>query len=109
MLSYAEEAVAFVGDRDGEALSLDRMRFLAVSRAIEIVGEAATKISADQRRSLPSIDLKSAANMRNRLIHGYGSINPAILADTVRQDFPALIEALKAVLASQLTDEHGRA
>jgi uncharacterized protein with HEPN domain len=42
--------------------------------------------------------------MRHRLIHGYGAIDPKILADTVRNDFPPLIAALATVLAGDLPD-----
>ena len=44
MRAYAVEAVDLLGERSGEDLATDRMRFLAVSRAAEIVGEAATRV-----------------------------------------------------------------
>jgi uncharacterized protein with HEPN domain len=42
--------------------------------------------------------------MRHRLIHGYGAIDPTILADTVRNDFPLLVAALEIVLGGDLPD-----
>lgn len=47
MLAYAEEAVAMLEDRDGAALRADRVRLLAVTRAVEIVGEAANQLPSE--------------------------------------------------------------
>lgn len=39
--------------------------------------------------------------MRHRLVHGYGTIDPTILADTIRTDFPPLIAALAGDLPEE--------
>jgi uncharacterized protein with HEPN domain len=44
MLAYAEEAVSYVEERDGDALAAERMRYLSVIRCVEVVGEAAGRI-----------------------------------------------------------------
>lgn len=105
MKAYAEEALAHLGDRDDEALARDRLRLLALARAAEIVGEAASRVPHDVRDQLNGIEFKSAIAMRNRLIHGYGSVSPRILVDTIRGDFPGLIRALDAALSVLLPDE----
>lgn len=105
MLAYAREAVDLAGGRTGEELAADRMRFLAVTRAVEIVGEAASQIPEEVRAALAAMPFRQAADMRNRLIHGYGAVSPAIVADTVRGDLPGLIVLLEAVLAGRLPDE----
>jgi uncharacterized protein with HEPN domain len=107
MLSYAREARELVGDRSGGDLASDRMRFLAVTRAVEVVGEAAAQTPEWIANALTSVPFRQAADMRNRIIHGYGSVSADILADTVRGDFPALITVLEAALAGQLPDEAG--
>jgi uncharacterized protein with HEPN domain len=103
MLAYAEEANAILGDRDGTALRADRIRLLAVTRAVEIVGEAANQLPSDIANHL-SIDLQPAIAMRHRLIHGYDSVSADIVAKTVRDDFPNFITALRAILANPLPD-----
>jgi uncharacterized protein with HEPN domain len=105
MLAYAEEAMGLVQNRAGEQLAADRMRFLAVCRAAEIVGEAASQIPIEVRQQLTDIAFKNAIGMRHRLAHGYGTINPTIVAETVRRDFPALAVALRLALAGRLPDE----
>ncbi len=105
MLAYAKEAIELVGERTGQELIADRMRFLAATRAVEIIGEAAGQTPDPVKNALRSIPFRQAADMRNRLIHGYGSISPVILADTVRGDLPSLVALLEAVLAGPLPDE----
>lgn len=81
------------------------MRFLATCRAVEIVGEAASRVAPEVRDGLPQIPFRQAAAMRNRLAHGYGFINADILADTVRNDLPILIAAIESALSHPLPDE----
>ena len=103
MLAYAEEARAILGERDGPALRSDRVHLLAVTRAVEIVGEAANQLPSEIAQQLP-IDLRPAIAMRHRLIHGYDSASADIIAKTVRHDFPDFIAALRTILATPLPD-----
>lgn len=103
MLAYAEEARAILGERDGPALRSERIHLLAVCRAVEIVGEAANQLPDEIAQRLP-IDLRPAIAMRHRLIHGYDSASAEIIAKTVREDFPAFITSLRAILAAPLPD-----
>ncbi|GIK50847.1 MAG: DUF86 domain-containing protein [Hyphomonadaceae bacterium] len=103
MLAYAEEARAILGERDGPALRADRIHLLAVTRAVEIVGEAANQLPNEIAQQLP-IDLHPAIAMRHRLIHGYDSASADIIAKTVREDFPAFVASLRAILAAPLPD-----
>jgi len=103
MLAYAEEPRAILGDRDGTTLRSDRIRLLAVTRAVEIVGEAANQLPTAIANQLP-FDIKPAIAMRHRLIHGYDSVSADIVAKTVANDFPGLITALRRTLAAPLPD-----
>jgi len=105
MKAYAEEALTHLGDRDNEILAADRLRVLALARAAEVVGEAASRVPQDVRAQLIDIPFKSAIAMRNRRIHGYGSVSARILADTIWDDFPWLIQGLEAALSAALPDE----
>lgn len=95
----------YLGDLSVATLKNDRRTLLAVSRAAEIVGEAAHQVHADVRRALPTIDFSDAISMRHHLVHGYGSVDVIVLRDTVRDDFPTLIAALDEVLAMPLPDD----
>ena len=79
-------------------LDRDRMLELALVRLIEIVGEAAARVSEAGQASFPSIPWRQVVGMRNRLIHGYDAIDCDVLWDTIRDDLPPLIERLQAAM-----------
>jgi len=81
-------------------LEADRMLELALTRLVEIVGEAATRLSADAREARPGVPWREIVAMRNRLIHGYDAIDKDILWEVVARDLPALV----AVLARGIDD-----
>jgi len=98
MLDAAREACRFLKGRKPNDLSTDTMLNYAVRHAIEIIGEAAGKISPETRAALPAIPWQQVTGMRNRLIHAYFDVNPTILWDTVTISLPNLIAALEQVL-----------
>ena len=66
---------------------------------IEVVGEAAGRVSDGGRARYDSLPWKGMIGMRNRLIHGYDAINTEILWDTIQDEFPALIRELDRYLS----------
>ena len=71
MLDHAREAVAMVAGKQRSDLQCERMLELALVRLIEIVGEAAAKVSAEGQERYPLIPWREVVGMRNRLVHGY--------------------------------------
>lgn len=67
---------------------------------IEIMGEAAGRVSAAARVEWPEIPWQDIVAMRHRLIHGYFDIDLDIVWNTVRDDLPPLAEQLEKALAS---------
>ena len=98
MLDYAREAVVMVEAKTRENLDDDRQFALALTRVVEIVGEAAGQISRDCQEKYSSIPWSKAMNMRHRLVHGYDAVDYDILWDTVTQDFPPLISELEKIV-----------
>lgn len=97
----AREAVSFVTGRSERDLETDRMLALALVKCLEIVGEAASQVSAEGRAASPDIPWRSAIGTRNRLIHGYSEIDYNVVWDTVTRDLPPLIVQLEQALASE--------
>lgn len=95
MLLHAREAVDLLGNRDRAALGGDRVLQLALTRLVEVVGEAANRVSSEGQQEHPDIPWPQIIGMRNRLIHGYDVIDYDLLWDTVTNDLPPLIEALQ--------------
>lgn len=99
MLDAAREAVAFASGRSRADLSVDRMFALAVVKDIEILGEAATRVSGETRSQHAQLPWQDIAGMRNRLIHAYFDINLDIVWSTLRDDLPGVISVLEKILS----------
>jgi uncharacterized protein with HEPN domain len=91
-------AIGFARGRDRSDLDSDEMLLFALVRAIEIAGEAASKVSEETRAELPDLPWASMIGMRNRLVHAYFDINRDILWTTVTEAVPPLAERLKKIL-----------
>jgi uncharacterized protein with HEPN domain len=98
MLDHAQEAVALLAGKEKADLSSNRVLELALVRLVEIVGEAATRLSIEDQARYSSVPWKEIVGMRNRLVHGYDAIDLDVLWDTVRIDLPQLIEELERIL-----------
>lgn len=95
MLDHAREAVDLTKGRPRSELSADRMLHLALLQLLQIMGEAATRLSETCRQSHPDIPWGEIIAMRNRLIHGYNNIDADILWKVITVDVPALVAALE--------------
>jgi len=102
MLSYAREATEAVRDRRPRDLETDRFFSLALQRLVEVIGEAAARVSSQTREWYPQVPWRRMIGMRNRLIHGYDLVDPEVLWSTLIQDLPALIDILERVLDEPL-------
>ena len=98
MIESAEQALEFLHGRERADLDTDAMLCLAVTRAVEIVGEAAAQVSETGRRELTDVPWSQIVGMRNRLVHAYFDINRTILWDTVQLALPPLLTQLKAAM-----------
>ena len=100
MLDAANDAVEFSNGQSRRSLDANRMLTLSIVKCIEIVGEAANHVSEVSQKSCPDIPWSDVIAMRHRLIHGYYDVHPDIVWDTVQEDLPPLIAAIKKALAA---------
>lgn len=101
MLDHLEEAIALSEGRSQPEFESNRMLYFAMLKLVEIVGEAATRLSESLRAAHPEIPWREIIGTRNRLIHGYDSVDCSILWDIVTGDFPPLAAQIKAVIRSE--------
>lgn len=95
MIDHAKEATAMADGKNRTDLAAERMLELALIRLVEIVGEAAARVSPEGRQRIPSIPWREVIDMRNRLIHGYDSVDLDVLWHTIEIDLPFLIVELE--------------
>ena len=100
MRDAVELAARFIDGRSRRDLDDDPMLLFALVRAIEIIGEAAARVSEEARAGI-LIPWAAVVGMRNRLIHAYFDVDRDILWATAVQSLPALGAALRAVLHSE--------
>lgn len=99
MLDASKEAISFSLNRKREDLDNDRMLTLSIVKSIELIGEAASRVSKEIQEEYPEIPWKDIVSMRNRLIHVYFDIDLDRVWDTVSEDLPPLITLLKRILS----------
>ncbi len=97
----AREAVSFGATRTVADLEHDCVLTLALVKCIEIIGEAASKVSEDTRVAHPQIPWADIIGMRNRLIHAYFDVDVNRVLDTVVNDIPPLIAVLERAIVGQ--------
>ena len=98
MLDAAREAISFTLNKDRPSLNADRQLTLALVKAVEIIGEAAGKVTEECRQEFAQIPWASIIGMRNRLIHAYFDIDLDILWKTIIEDIPPLIADLEQII-----------
>ena len=101
MLDYARTARRVVCGRTRQDLDTDELLCLALTRAIEVIGEAAARVSTMAREKHPKIPWAQIIGVRNRLIHAYNTISLDILWKIATLDLPPLVEQLEAILADE--------
>ena len=81
-----------------DEFSADIKTIYAVTRAIEIIGEAVKNIPSDVRQKYPEIPWRSMAGMRDKLIHAYFGANLERIWETIQRDIPALKPKFERIL-----------
>ena len=82
-------------------MDTDRQFNLSLVRLLEIVGEAAARVSPTNQARYAVIPWPEVVGLRNRLIHGYDNVDFDILWDIIQYDLPALIHELQKILTEE--------
>jgi len=98
MIDAASEAIEHSRNRTRGELDADRGLQHLLVRNLEIVGEAASRISPELRNGHPQIPWRTLINTRNRLIHAYFEIDLDIVWSTVQGALPKLLLKLQALM-----------
>ncbi len=98
MLLSARDARAFVAGMDEPAFRASRLHQNAVVRSLEVIGEAAGKVSPATRAEHPSIPWRAMTGMRHRLIHGYADVDLDLVWSVVSEKLDPLIAALAPLI-----------
>jgi uncharacterized protein with HEPN domain len=98
MLQASEQAIVFLEGRQRIDFDRDLQLQLAVVRCLEIVGEAAARVTPELKLTHAEIPWRQMVATRNQLIHAYFNINLNIVWRTVREELPVLMKRLQEIL-----------
>jgi len=94
ILDAAKLAATYVSTKSKETFLRDTQCQDAVIRRLEIIGEAARRISRETRARLPGLPWSALINMRNLMIHEYDHVDLAVVWDTIQNHLPAIIQSI---------------
>jgi uncharacterized protein with HEPN domain len=88
-----------------EDLTHDKTTGHAVTRALEIIGEAAKNVPDPLKKAHPEIPWKFMAGIRDKVIHGYFAINYEIVWDVIQHKLPKLEPEIRLLYDTMEPDE----
>ena len=103
MMECGEKILSYTADLDQAAFIADTRTYDATVRNLELIGEAATHIPEEVRKTHPDIPWRSIVGMRNRLVHASLSIDDDLVWDVIQKEIPGLLGALKSLSESSAT------
>lgn len=98
MLESARQVILFTRALSLGDYSANRMVQLAVERSIQIIGEAANRVSATFREAHPEIPWRRIVAQRNILVHEYADIEDRLVWDLIQDHLPQLVAQLEVLV-----------
>jgi len=98
MLDTAKKATSFIKDLTRKDFDNSELLRLSLAHLLQIIGEAARRVSPDFRAVYPGIPWKAVVGMRSKVVHDYLDIDEDVVWDTVKNDLPFLILELEKIM-----------
>ena len=99
MLDSTQAILGFLKGKQRSDLDTDRLLLSGITRELEILGEAAGKVSLPTQHLFPDIPWRQLVGMRNRLIHAYFDVNHEIVWNTIKNDLPKFYKQLEKAIS----------
>lgn len=97
ILSHAQKALKLIQSKTRTQLQKDTVLSLALIRLLEVIGEAATRLSKEFRSQHKEIPWRKIIDLRNLLIHEYDEIDLDIVWVILTRDLPVLTKQIKLI------------
>lgn len=101
MVEAVQEILHYVSGQDRDSIRTNRPLQHLVLRNLEILGEAASRVSMPFRNKYPEIPWREMIDLRNRLVHVYFDLDLNVVWKTVQQDLPEVLPPLEAILEQE--------
>lgn len=99
----ARDALSFVEGLDETGFRSSRLHQNAVIRSLEVIGEAAGRVSSATQTAHPEIPWREITGMRHRLIHGYAEVRLDLVWTVVQSRLGSLFTALTPLIPNEDT------
>ena len=99
----ADDALSFVTGLDSEAFFASALHQSAVIRKLEVLGEAAGRVSKPFCDAHPELPWREITGLRHRLIHGYDEVRLDLVWDVTTVKLPGLVVALDRLIPPDAT------
>ncbi|MBW4582202.1 MAG: DUF86 domain-containing protein [Tildeniella nuda ZEHNDER 1965/U140] len=100
MLDTANKAIEFVQGITRDDFDNNELLRLSLTHLLQVIGEAARRVSPSFRATYPQIDWKAIVGMRSKVVHDYLNVDEDIVWDTVINELPSLVKELENILNS---------
>jgi uncharacterized protein with HEPN domain len=100
MLETARKAAGKAKDIDFERFAADENLHLACVHLVQMIGQAASRVSGETRAQHPAVPWRQIIGMRHRVVHDYLDVDLEIVWQVVRGDLPGVIADLERAIAS---------
>ncbi len=98
MHDYGVRVMSLVAEASLDDFAPDSLLRLAIERTVEIVGEAANRVSPAFQTDHPEIPWNQIIGMRNILAHGYAIVDGQVLWEVATRDMKELLAQLEPIL-----------
>lgn len=99
MTDTANKAIGFIKGVSREDFDNNELLRLSLTHLLQVIGEAARRVSLDFRASHPEIPWKAIVGMRSKVVHDYLNVDEDVVWDTVQNDLPPLVTKLAKILS----------
>jgi uncharacterized protein with HEPN domain len=101
MLDMTRKAVRAVASKSRAHYDGDEILRLGLTHLVQVIGEAARKVSGEFRDQHPEIPWRKIVGMRHRIVHDYMQVDEDILWQVVTDDLPSLLPQLEKILPDE--------
>lgn len=98
MLDMADKAVGKISGKSRAQFDADENLRLALAHLLQIIGEAARRVSSEFQEGHPNVPWRAIVGMRNKVVHDYLNVDEDIVWDTVVRELPPLVTERKRIV-----------
>ncbi len=102
MIKFSENVLSYTSGMDQATFVADTLTYDATLRNLELIGEAATHVPNTVRDAYPAIPWRAIIGVRNRLAHGYLSMNEDLIWSMIQDAVPKLLPELENLLGMDI-------